>query len=42
MLITISGGDNMCEIDVRHLIKGAYIVRVFTDGGSRTEKIIKD
>ena len=42
MLLTVNGGDNLCEIDIRHLIKGAYIVKVFTEGGSRTEKIIKD
>jgi hypothetical protein len=40
--MAINGGDNMCEVDVRHLIKGTYIVKVITDGGSRTEKIIKD
>jgi hypothetical protein len=41
-LITVNGGDNLCEIDIRHLVKGAYIVKVFTEDGSRTEKIIKD
>jgi hypothetical protein len=40
--MAINGGDNMCEVDVRHLIKGTYIVKVITDGGSRTEKIVKD
>ena len=42
LLMTINGGDNMCEIDVRHLMKGTYIIKVITDGGSRTEKIVKD
>jgi hypothetical protein len=42
MLLTVNGGDSMCEIDIRHLIKGAYIVKVFTEGGSLTEKIVKD
>ena len=40
--MTIMGGANMCEIDIRHLVKGAYIVKVITDGGSRSEKIVKD
>ncbi|MFZ0472230.1 MAG: CotH kinase family protein [Bacteroidales bacterium] len=42
VLMEIIGGDNMCEIDVRDLIRGTYIVKVITNGGSRTEKIVKD
>jgi hypothetical protein len=40
--MTVNGGANMCEIDIRHLVKGAYIVKVITDVGSRSEKIVKD
>jgi hypothetical protein len=40
--VSINGGGNMCEIDVRSLIKGTYIVRVITDEDSLTEKIVKD
>jgi hypothetical protein len=40
--MTINGGDNLCVIDVRNLMKGTYIVKVITDDGSRTEKIVKD
>jgi len=40
--MTINGGDNLYVIDVRNLMKGTYIVKVITDDGSRTEKIIKD
>ena len=42
LLMTVTGGDNTCEIDVRHLMKGTYIIKVITDGGNRTEKIVKD
>jgi hypothetical protein len=42
ILMEINGGNNMCEIDVRDLIRGTYIVKVITNGGSRTEKIVKD
>jgi len=42
IMITSTGGGNMCEIDVRHLIKGTYIVKVITADGSRTQKIVKD
>lgn len=42
LLMTLNGGGNLCEIDVRHLMKGTYIIKVITDSGSRTEKIVKD
>jgi hypothetical protein len=40
--MAINGGDNMCVIDVRNLIRGTYIVKVTTNDGNRTEKIVKD
>ena len=40
--MTVTGGTIDNELDIRHLIKGAYIVKVFTADGSRTEKFVKD
>jgi hypothetical protein len=42
LLMTLNGGGNLCEIDVRHLMKGTYIIKVITDNSSLTEKIVKD
>jgi hypothetical protein len=42
VIMTLKGGNDICEVDLRHLIKGTYIVKVVTADGSHTEKIIKD
>jgi hypothetical protein len=42
LIMTLNGGNDICEVDLRHLIKGTYIVKVVTTDRSLTEKIIKD
>jgi hypothetical protein len=42
IVLTLNSGCSLCEIDLRHLTRGTYIVKVVTAGGSLTEKIVKD
>jgi hypothetical protein len=42
LLMTKPGEGEKCEIDIRHLKKGAYLVRVSTSAGTYTEKIVKE
>ena len=41
-IMTLNGGCSECDVDLRHLTRGTYIVKVVTADGSLTEKIVKD
>ncbi len=42
LIMTLDGGNDICEVDLRHLMNGTYIVKVVTADGSLTEKILKN
>ena len=42
LVMTVAGESIDNELDIRHLSRAAYIIRVATASGVRTEKIVKD